>query len=81
LTKLLPIHSHEHFQDILTTGHHGIVPSPQAKIVYKSKKPNKFKSTSAGQRRYKFGPQLLKKDHMALSILSGSHKPSTGKKK
>jgi hypothetical protein len=71
LTKLLGIQSHEHFTDILTTGHHGVIPSPKAKIVYKSKKPNKFKSTSDGQRKYKYGPPTL----------SQATKPSTGKKK
>jgi hypothetical protein len=71
LTKALGIQSHEHFTDILTTGHHGVIPSPKAKIVYKSKKPNKFKSASNGQRKYKYGP----------TTLSQAPKPSTGKKK
>jgi hypothetical protein len=71
LTKSLGIQSHEHFTDILTTGHHGIIPSPKAKIVYKSKKPNKFRSNSDGQRKFKFGPP----------ISFQAPKPSTGKKK
>jgi hypothetical protein len=54
LTKLLPVHSHEHFTDILALGHHGIDPTPKAKIVYKSKPINKFKQTSNNLRIYKF---------------------------
>jgi hypothetical protein len=54
LTKLLPIHSHQHFKDILTHGHEGRDPIPKFKIVYKYKRPTKFKQTSDNIRRYKF---------------------------
>jgi hypothetical protein len=54
LTKLLPIHSHEHFREILAQGHGGRVPTPKFKIIYKSKKMNKFKQTSDNTRIYKY---------------------------
>jgi hypothetical protein len=54
LTKLLPIHSHEHFKDILTQGHDGREPTPKYKIVYKSARNAKFKQTFDNSRIYKF---------------------------
>jgi hypothetical protein len=54
LTKLLPVHSHEHFTDILSLGHHGIDPTPKAKIIYKTKPTIKFKQNEKDQRIYKF---------------------------
>jgi hypothetical protein len=63
LTKLLPVHSHEFFTETLTLGHHGIDPSPKAKIKYKTKPQSKFKQNSNNKRTFKFStttsvPQL-----------------------
>jgi hypothetical protein len=54
LTKPLNVQSHEHFKDILFSGHLGKDPSPMAKIVYKSKKSPKFKQSLDGSRIFKF---------------------------
>jgi hypothetical protein len=56
LTKALPIHSHEHFKDILFSGHLGADPIAKAKVVYKSKKSPKFKQSADGHRSHKFSP-------------------------
>jgi hypothetical protein len=57
LTKLLPVHSHQHFMEILTQGHFGKVPEPKSKVIYKFKRDNnKFKQFSNGQRGFKYGP-------------------------
>jgi hypothetical protein len=56
LTKALPIHSHEHFKDILFSGHLGADPVAKAKVVYKSKKSPKFKQSADGHRSHKFSP-------------------------
>jgi hypothetical protein len=45
LTKLLPLHSHQHFTDILHHGHGGTIPQPKSKVIYKSKKTIKFKAS------------------------------------
>jgi hypothetical protein len=54
LTKLLPVHSHEFFSETLFLGHHGIDPTPKAKIVYKTKPQSKFKQVSKYKRIFKF---------------------------
>jgi hypothetical protein len=56
LTKPLPIHSHQHFLEILTQGHFGNIPEPKAKVIYKFKRENKFKQFIPGNLRgFKFG--------------------------
>jgi hypothetical protein len=74
LTKLLPIYSHEHFREILTQGHAGREPTPKYKILYKSKKPIKFKQTSDNTRTYKFVKPLVNEVPQPPTVSDGTKK-------
>jgi hypothetical protein len=63
LTKLLPIHSHQHFMEILTQGHFGHIPEPKAKVIYKFKKEIKFKQYPGNLRGFKFGSSTGRLHH------------------
>jgi hypothetical protein len=52
LTKLLPVHAHEFFTETLSYGHHGLDPSPKAKIKYKTKPKSKFKQDMNNKRTF-----------------------------
>jgi hypothetical protein len=79
LTKLLPLHSHQHFTDILHHGHGGTIPEPKSKVIYKSKKSVKFKSNPdiINQR---FRPHRLKfnfKPKSSRTVESNGEDPRT----
>jgi hypothetical protein len=79
LTKLLPLHSHQHFTDILHHGHGGTIPQPKSKVVYKSKKTVKFKTNPEiiNQRVPKFKLKFNTKPQPSRTVESNGEDPRT----
>jgi hypothetical protein len=79
LTKLLPLHSHQHFTDILHHGHGGTIPQPKSKVVYKSKKTVKFKTNPEiiNQRVPKFKLKFNTKPQSSRTVESNGEDPRT----